>query len=165
MPRGPGRVLGLDIGMRRIGVALSDSARTVASPYAVVERPDGTTRDWQQIVALVAETGATAVVVGLPLSLDGSEGVAARSVLGDAHEIAAMLDVPVETVDERLTTVEAERRRLEAVAAADSVRRQGRGARRGSAYGASHARRRPVVDDAAAAVLLQAWLDARSAGT
>ena len=165
MARGPGRVLGLDIGTRRIGVALSDSARTVASPYAVVDRADGTTRDWQQIVALVAETGATVVVVGLPLSLDGSEGAAARSVLGDAQELAAVLDVPVETVDERLTTVEAERRRIEVVAAADSVRRQGRGARRSSAFGASRSRRRQVVDEAAAAVLLQAWLDGRGVGT
>ena len=164
MARGPGRVLGLDIGTRRIGVALSDSARTVASPYAVVDRADGTTRDWQQIVALVAETGATVVVVGLPLSLDGSEGAAARSVLGDAQELAAVLDVPVETVDERLTTVEAERRRIEVVAAADSVRRQGRGARRSSAFWASRSRRRQVVDDAAAAVLLQAWLDGRGGG-
>jgi len=158
--RGPGRVLGLDLGARRIGVAVSDSARSLASPYAVLERGPTPDRDWEQVAALVAETGATAVVVGLPLALDGRERTAARAALDDASSLAARLSVPVETVDERLTTVEAERRRIEAVALADAVRRGGRGARRGSAYGASRARRRPVVDDAAASVLLQGWLDA-----
>lgn len=161
MPDGPGRVLGLDLGARRIGVAVSDSARVLASPYAVLARAPSRARDWAEVAALVAETGATAVVVGLPLALDGSAGTAARTALEDASELASRLGVPVETVDERLTTVEAERRRIEAVALADAVRRGGRGARRASAYGSSRARRRPVVDDAAASVLLQGWLDAQ----
>jgi len=152
-------VLGLDLGERRIGVALSDSARVLATPYAVVERTGDAARDRARIGDLVEQTGATVVVVGLPLALDGSVGVAARAALDEAAAIRAALAVPVDTADERLTTVEAERRRLDASLEAGSYRRGGRGARRSSPHGASRSRARRVVDDAAAAVMLQAWLD------
>jgi len=159
MDRAPGRALGLDLGARRIGVALSDSLRTIASPYAVLERSGDLARDRATIAALIEEVRATVCVVGLPLALDGRIGVAARG----AHEAAALgelLDVPVVTADERMTTVEVERRRLEHAALADAGRRGGRGARRSSAYGAARSRARPIVDDAAAAVMLQAWIEA-----
>ena len=161
MGPGPGRAIGLDLGERRIGVALSDSARVLATPYAVLERSGDRQRDRFSIAALVEETGATAVVIGLPLGLDGRVGAAARDALLEAEALGAVVDVPIETADERLTTVEVERRRLEAAAQDDGRRRGGRGSRRRSAYGSSRSRARAVVDDAAAAVMLQAWLDAR----
>jgi putative Holliday junction resolvase len=160
----PGRALGLDLGERRIGVALSDSGRTLASPHEVVVRSGDRERDRARIAAIVEETGATVVVVGLPFGLDGRIGIAARGVLSEVEALGSVLEVTVETADERFTTVEVERRRSEALGEADAGRRGGRGARRRSAYGASRSRSRAIVDSAAAAVMLQAWCDARRAG-
>ncbi len=134
------RAVALDIGERRIGVALSDSDGTVATPYEVVTRSGDRTRDHRRIAALVDETGAGVVVVGLPLSLDGSVGPAAAGVLAEVEELRAALGVEVVTWDERLTTVEAER----------SLR----------AMGVRKGRRRRVVDQVAATVILQSWLEA-----
>jgi putative Holliday junction resolvase len=161
----PGRALGLDLGDRRIGVALSDSARSLASPYEIVERSGDPDRDRRRVAAMVEETGATVVVVGLPINLDGSMGASARAAVAESAALGALLAVPVETCDERLTTVEVERRRLENATLAGLERRGGRGARRRSPYGASPRRSRQLVDDAAAALMLQAWLDGtRAAG-
>lgn len=135
------RALALDLGTKRIGVAVSDPSGTLASPLGVLTRSGDRARDHQRIAQLVADTGAERVVVGLPLSLDGSVGPAAAAVLEEVDELAAALGVPVETYDERLTTVTADRALSE------------RGLR-------AEARRR-VVDKAAATVLLQAWLDGR----
>jgi putative Holliday junction resolvase len=134
------RAVGLDLGTRRIGVALSDSAGTVATPYEMVPRAGDRVRDHASIAALIDEAGADVVVVGLPLSLDGSIGPAARAILDEVGELRAALDVEVVTWDERLSTVEAER----------SLRHMG--VRKG--------RRRRVVDQVAATVILQSWLDA-----
>ncbi len=134
------RALGLDLGSRRIGVSVSDSAGTVATPVETLERSAWTSEDHRGIADLVAEWEAEIVVVGLPLSLDGTVGPAARSVLDEATRLTEALPVPVVTHDERLTTVSAQR----------SLVLQGL---------AGPARRR-VVDQVAAAVILQAWLDA-----
>ncbi len=134
-----GRALGLDLGSRRIGVAVSDAAGAVATPYEVVERVGDRTREHARLLALAEETGAVVIVVGLPLSLDGSLGPAARGVLEEVDELAARTPLPVRTYDERLTTVSAER-----------------ALRAGGVKGRD---RRKVVDQVAAAVLLQAWLD------
>lgn len=134
------RALGLDIGTRRIGVALSDSVGTLATPYEVVTRSGERERDHRRIAELADEAGAEVVVVGLPLSLDGSVGPAARSVLDEVDELRERVPARVVVWDERLSTVEAER----------SLRAGGLGGR---------ARRR-VVDQVAATVVLQAWLDA-----
>ncbi|MDA8290265.1 MAG: Holliday junction resolvase RuvX [Actinomycetota bacterium] len=158
-----GRALGLDLGERRIGVALSDSSRLLATPYAVVDRSGDRGRDREQIAALVAEAGATVVVVGIPLGLDGRVGAAARGALAEIEEIRAVVGVPVETADERLTTVEAERRRSDVALEVGREGRGGRGERRTSPHGAARSRVRRVVDDAAAAVMLQSWIDS-SAG-
>ncbi len=134
------RAVALDIGTRRIGVALSDSGGTVATPYEVVTRSGDRSRDHGRIAALVAEADATIVVVGLPLSLDGSVGPAAEAILAEVDELRAALEVPVVTWDERLSTVEAER----------SLR----------VMGVRKGQRRQVVDQVAATVILQSWLDA-----
>ena len=136
------RAVGVDLGDARIGIALSDSAGTLATPWTKVDRCGDETQDHRRIAALVAEAEAECVVVGLPLSLDGSVGPAAEKALAETERLRAVLPVPVETYDERLTTVTAER----------VLREQGVTGRR----------RRQVVDQVAASVLLQAWLDARS---
>jgi len=134
------RAVGVDLGARRIGIALSDSGGTVATPWTKVERCGDEARDHRRIAELVDEAEAEIVVVGLPLSLDGSVGPAAEGVLAEVERLRVVIDVPVETYDERLTTVSAER----------ALREQG----------VTGKRRRQVVDQVAASVLLQAWLDA-----
>ncbi len=136
-----GRVLGLDLGTKRIGVAISDPDRRVATPIEVVTRSGDRARDHRAIAALVDEWEAERVVVGLPLSLDGSTGPAAQAALAEVDELAGVVGVPVDTTDERMTSVTANR----ALDALDV---------RGPA-------RRNVVDKVAAAVILQSWLDAR----
>ncbi|HET6772479.1 MAG TPA: Holliday junction resolvase RuvX [Acidimicrobiales bacterium] len=134
------RALGLDIGSRRVGVALSDSGGTVATPYEVVDRSGDRGRDHRRIAALVDEAGADVVVVGMPLSLDGSIGPAAQAVLDELDQLRGVLAVEIVTWDERLSTVQAERSLR-----AGNVRK---------------AKRRRVVDQVAATVILQSWLDA-----
>jgi putative Holliday junction resolvase len=133
------RALGLDLGAKRIGVALT--AGTVATPYEVLERGRSHKADHARIATLLEETGATVVVVGLPYSLDGSKGPAARLVEAEVAELEAALDVPVETWDERFSTVTANQSLMAQKMKADARRR--------------------VVDKVAAAVLLQSWLDSR----
>jgi putative holliday junction resolvase len=137
-----GRVLGVDLGSRRIGLAVSDPAGRVATPLAVIERSGDDAADRRTIVARAREAGASRIVVGLPLSLSGDVGPAARAVLEevDALRAEAGAAITVETHDERLTTVIAEREL------------RGAGARRDA--------RRRAVDPAAAAVMLQSYLEA-----
>jgi len=135
------RALGVDLGSRRIGVAVSDPSGVLASPLQVVMRTGDRGRDHRILIDLARELGADRIVVGLPISLDGSMGPAARAVLEEVEELAATTEVPVETYDERLTTVTADR----------ALREQGM----------KGPDRRQVVDKAAAAVLLQTWLDGR----
>ncbi len=139
---GRGRVVAIDLGSRRIGVAFSDSGRSLASPWGAIERSGDPGHDRRAVVDAVREIEATTVVVGLPLSLSGALGPAARAALDEADALRLLLEalgVQVETADERFTTVEAER----------SLR----------AAGKKGAAARRVVDSAAAMVLLQSWLD------
>lgn len=137
------RALGIDLGSRRIGVALSDSDGTVAVPYEVVERSRDRARDHHRLVELAREAEVEVVVVGMPYSLDGSIGPAAKRLLAEVRKLEAVMPVPVETYDERLSTVTAHRSLSEM-------------------HLDSTARRR-VVDKVAAAVILQGWLDRRRA--
>lgn len=144
------RAVALDLGTRRIGVAVSDSGGTMATPYSTIQRSGDATADRARVAEIVAEVEAAMVVVGLPLSMDGSEGPAARAALDEAEALRQVLDVPVECQDERLTSVTANRSLTEAGVT-------GRRRRRARAAGA--------VDQAAAAVLLQSWLDSHRKGT
>jgi len=139
-----GRVLGVDLGSRRIGLAVSDADGRVATPHAVVDRSGDPAVDHRAILAHAREAGASRIVVGLPLSLSGGVGPAARAVLGEVDALRALAggEVTVETHDERLTTVIAERGMREA-----RVPRRAR---------------RRTVDPAAAAVMLQSYLESRS---
>ena len=93
------RVLAIDHGTARAGCAISDPTGTIARPLGVIEPPNP-----QQVAELVGEHGADLVVVGLPVSMDGAEGKQAADVRAFRDELAAIVDVPVETYDERLTT-------------------------------------------------------------
>ena len=136
------RALALDLGDRRIGVAVSDADERFASPVTVLERTRDRQRLHREIAALVEEWEAGVLVVGLPLSLDGGRGPAAVKVEAEAAELADVVGVPVELHDERLSTVTAERLLKERDL-------DGRA-------------RRKVVDMVAASVILQDWLDRRS---
>jgi putative Holliday junction resolvase len=139
-----GRAVGVDLGSKRVGVAVSDPGGILASPYEVLHRTGDPVRDRIRLKAIVDELEAAVVVVGLPLSMDGSVGRAASAALEEAAALADVLaPVPVETFDERLTTVSADRAMLEGKMNAPA--------------------RRKVVDKVAAAVMLQAWLDSREA--
>lgn len=98
------RVLALDYGTARCGCAISDPTGTLVRPLAAVEPPEP-----EAIAELVAEHGADRVIVGLPTTLGGEEGAQARVSRAFASELTELLDVPVETHDERLTTRMAER--------------------------------------------------------
>ncbi len=133
------RALGLDLGSKRIGVAVSDSDGTLAMPIEVLKRSGDRGREHREIAALVEEWEAEIVVVGLPYNMDGSVGPQAQKYLAETKVLGDTLDVPVVPYDERLTTVTAERSLMEQQMKADARRR--------------------VVDKVAAAVMLQAWLD------
>jgi len=134
-----GRVLGLDLGQARIGVAISDEKGRLAVPFGSVHT--GAPQDVKAIAKIVDEQGVSTVVVGWPLTLKGERGTSAAHAERFAEALRGFLKVPVELQDERLSTVEADR----------ALRATGAGAR---------ARRRNV-DASAAAVILQSWLDAR----
>ena len=140
---GPGRVLGVDLGSRRIGLAVSDDARRVATALTVLHRGGSHAEDHDGLAGVLAETGANLVVIGLPLSLSGTVGPAATAVQAEVAELREALAVPVECCDERYSTVIAQR----ALAA---------GGRRPRA-------RRAVVDKVAATAILQTWLDRQRA--
>ena len=132
-----GRVLGLDLGDARIGVAVSDPDRRLALPFGTVKA--GAPQDIKAIAALVADNDISEVVVGHPLSLSGDAGPRARNAETFVGVLREVLPVPVSLQDERMSTVEAEK----ALAAAGSRGRD----------------RRRKVDASAATVILQAYLD------
>ena len=134
-----GRVMGLDPGERRIGVALSDPTGIIAQPHDVIDKRS--TDPVRAVRELVAEYEVVTVVIGLPVSLSGHEGPAAVTARKFGETMQGALDVEVTFQDERYTTVQAEDALLEG-----GVRRD---------------RRRVMVDKVAAAIMLQAYLDGR----
>ena len=136
------RVLGIDLGSKRIGIATSDRSGTIATPYTVLLRCGSMGGDHRNIAKMVVEEEAEAVIVGLPLNMDGSEGKAALAARVEAARMATVVGVPVHVHDERLTTVEADRVLMEQKMNAQARRR--------------------VVDKVAAAVMLQSWLDTQA---
>jgi putative Holliday junction resolvase len=107
------RVLGIDFGEKRLGLALSDESRTLASPLAVYERKD-LQSDLRFLRDLILRYQITEIVLGLPLNMDGSLGPKAQQVLEFKRALEESLKLPVHTFDERFTTAEAERALLEA---------------------------------------------------
>jgi putative Holliday junction resolvase len=136
------RVVAVDLGTRRIGVAVTDGLGLTAQPHATIARHGGQ-RDLDAIAGVVREFDAERLVLGLPLGPGGEFGRPARSVQAFAERLRAVLPVPVELVDESYSTVEAEEVLLQA--------------------DLSRARRKQVIDRLAAAVILRRWLDAEAA--
>jgi putative pre-16S rRNA nuclease len=132
------RLIGLDLGAKTIGLALSDTTLSIATPLTTVKRGKFTA-DAKTLTRLVFEHGIGGLVVGLPLNMDGSEGPAAQSARAFARNFAALTDIPVVLVDERLSTAAVTRTLLEA--------------------DASRKRRARVVDKMAAGYILQNALD------
>lgn len=139
----PPRVIGLDLGARRIGVAVTDELGLTAHPHATIDRHGGQ-RDLDAVRELVRAQSAARVVIGLPLSPEGERGRAAQAAERFAERLRAVLDVPIELIDESFTTVEATQVLLEA--------------------DLSRARRKQVVDRLAAAFILRRWLEAQGPG-
>ena len=130
------RILGLDVGKKRVGVAISDPLGIIASPLTVINRR---TIDRETICELISQYNVERIVVGLPLSLDGSVGKQAQEVQSFTQRLSQWTEVPIEYWDERLTTVAAERMMVDA-----GVGTVGRKAQR---------------DAAAAAFILQGYLE------
>jgi len=132
------RLMGLDLGEKTIGLALSDTLITVATPFQTLKRGKFTA-DAAVLGALVTEHGVGGLIIGLPLNMDGSEGPSAQSARAFARNFAKVSDCPLAFMDERLSTAAVTRTLIEA----DTSRR----------------RRSEVVDKMAAAYILQAALD------
>jgi putative Holliday junction resolvase len=147
----PGRrSLGVDLGERRIGLAVTDPTGVLASPHATLARAADRDDDHRAIVAAALEVEAACIVVGLPRSLDGKLGPAARAVLDEVdalREVARASGIEVDTYDERFSTMIAQRNLREATPRRTKRRRA----------------QRESIDASAAAVILQSWLDARAA--
>ncbi len=141
------RAVGVDFGSKRIGIAICDSGGLVATPHETIKRVGDESVEHGRIGEIAEAIGAKTIVVGLPIDLDGEIGVAARAVQNEVRRLGRRLEqrlagVDVVTHDERLTTVTADR----------SLREQGI---RGSS-------RSEMIDQVAAATILQSWLDATS---
>jgi len=135
----PGRALmGLDLGTKTIGIAVSDTGRRIASPLETIRRARFAA-DAAQLLALADGRAIAGIVLGLPRNMDGSEGPRAQSTRAFARNLAGLTDRPITFWDERLSTVAAERALLEA----DASRR----------------RRAEVIDHVAAGFILQGLLD------
>ncbi|MGB3406442.1 MAG: Holliday junction resolvase RuvX [Jannaschia sp.] len=133
-----GAIMGLDLGTRTIGVAVSDSMRSIATPLLTVRRTKFTA-DALALEAIIAHRDIKAVVLGLPLNMNGSEGPRIQSTQAFARNLSRRIDLPITFWDERLSTVAAERALLEA----DTTRK----------------RRAEVIDHVAAGYILQGALD------
>jgi putative Holliday junction resolvase len=134
-------VLGIDAGERRVGVAMSDELRLLASPLTVLDRARGLAPVLDALAELTQREGVAQIVVGLPLNADGSQGRQARRAQDFARVASRVIGLPVQLWDERLSTREAE----------EILRAQGRNLRR--------VRQRGELDAVAAAVILQDYLD------
>lgn len=134
------KVLAIDYGKKRIGIALSDVGGRIAFPLETVAAAASLANSVESVARLIERERAALVIVGLPLAMDGTPGPAARLCLRFAEALAGRVTVPVRTWDERFSTRQAERSLLEA-----DVRRE---------------RRKEVVDQVAATLILQTFLDA-----
>jgi putative holliday junction resolvase len=133
------RLLGLDIGEKTVGLALSDPGLTVASPVATIRRTKFTA-DAKELLKLAGERGVGGLVIGLPLNMDGSEGPRCQSVRQFAANLLKLKDIPILFWDERMSTMAVEREMI--------------------AHDVSRAKRDKTIDQAAAAFILQGALDA-----
>ena len=135
----PGPLLGLDLGEKTIGVAAADASRVIATPAALI-RKTKFAADAEALFVMMAERGTAALVIGLPLNMDGSEGPRAQSSRAFARNLFRLRDLPVAFWDERLSTAAVERQLIDQL-------------------DMSRARRAEVIDQNATAWILQGALD------
>lgn len=134
-----GRFLGFDVGEKTIGLALSDTKRTIATPFQVILRTQWK-KDADTLLKLIKEYHILGIVVGLPLNMNGSEGPRCQSIRQFVNNLLSLIDIPICLWDERLSTMAVTRTLLEA--------------------DLSRSKRKKVVDKMAAAYILQGFLDA-----
>lgn len=132
--------LGLDVGKKRVGVAGCDGLGLIATGITTIER-SSFQQDVERLQSIIEEREVKLLVVGLPYSMDGSIGFQARRVQKYASRLAAALQLPLEYIDERLTSVEAQQHLI--------------------AQKISPSRHKALIDRKAAAIILQQWLDQR----
>jgi putative Holliday junction resolvase len=152
------RLMALDVGEARIGVAVSDSSEILASPYTTLHVSRDEAQTWRKVQQLIRETDAEGLVIGLPVSLDGQIHGQGERVQAFAERLKQHITIPVTFWDERLSTVEAER-----LLAERNQDAQGKPFRRGSRRRGPTKQRRKhqEIDAMAAAVILQDYLDNR----
>jgi putative holliday junction resolvase len=158
------RLMALDVGEARIGVAVSDASGVLASPYTTLHVTRNEEQLWQALQQLVEETEAQGLVIGLPISLDGQLHAQARRVQSFAERLRPHLNVPFTFWDERLSTVEAQRLLIEREQDEPGMRQRRTQTKRGrSGKHGEHRQRRgkrgQEIDALAAAVFLQEYLD------
>lgn len=149
------RWMALDVGSVRIGVALSDASGFLASPYTTLRVSRDETHTWEALRQLIRETDADSLVVGLPISLDGEIHAQGARVQAFVERLKQHIDIPVTFWDERLSTVEAQRLRVE-------YEQEARGGRSRAGKSGRRKRKQQEIDALAAAVILQEYLDSVS---
>jgi putative Holliday junction resolvase len=157
------RLMALDVGEVRIGVALSDASGFLASPYTTLHTARDESETWAKLQQLIEETEAEELVIGLPISLDGAIHAQAERIIAFTERLKAHIPLPVRFWDERLSTVEAERLLAER-GEYPRARHQKRDSRGGRSGGGRRRKQRgqQEIDALAAAVILQEYLDQRS---
>ncbi len=150
------RLMALDVGMARIGVAISDATGFLASPYTTLHVTRDEAQTWKAIQHLIDETEAEGLVIGLPISLDGEIHSQGERVQAFAERLKEHITIPCTFWDERLSTVEAERLLGERGETEQGKHRKANGRKR---VQAKRRRRKQEVDALAAAVILQEYLD------
>ena len=138
------RILGLDVGEKTIGIAVSDESETIAFPGETLRRQEGKKRDMAALRQLIADNNVKEIVVGMPLMMDGSQGVQAEKVESFIATLRNSVRIPIIRQDERLSTAEAER----VLIAADRRREE----------------RKKTIDSMAACLILQTYLDKKKQG-
>ena len=138
------RILALDVGDKRIGVALSDELGIAAHPLVTLTRHPGYKTDLRAIAEIVEESRISKIIIGVPINMNGSEGEQAMKAREFAEKLRRSLKTPVETWDERLTTVQAKKTLAEG--------------------NASRTKRKTAVDQLAAALILESYLAAKGGG-
>lgn len=153
------RLMALDVGEVRIGVALSDASGFLASPCTTLHVTHDKTETWAAIQQLIKETEAEGLVIGLPISLDGEIHSQAQQIMAFAEQLQTQIALPIVFWDERLSTVEAERLLAERgqYSRASRQKKGGRGGQRSGHRRTRHGRQE--IDALAAAVILQGYLD------
>ena len=137
-------MMGLDVGDKTIGVAMSDELQTIATPVKIIHRTESIRKDIGEIRKLAEENGVNLIVVGLPLMMDGSIGIQAQKVLDFVQELKRRTRAEIVTWDERLSTSEVERMLI----SSDQ----------------SRSKRKQVIDKLAAAVILQSYMERHPTG-